>query len=698
VGISERNLPALPDDGDVEEMVFDGEVVEEAAPGASAQPPARAVIVQVVHTVVVVVQHPVPRATVRHAAYIPRGAAALMKRRQHGRTIAQRMAVELHRQGKSAEALLLLTHEQDSRQSAHERWKGRVDMLVTLAAHWKPITVCTAGGMLGIGMALHNPAAPFEAAAAVVRDAWTAAVWSWRIGVYAGPAGLLAWLYRAGRRESAWSAKWDAVSADSDVDVLVDERAVTQALRQLNLKPINDHLKGGAPLAFIVPCRIEGRGTYCEIRLPGGIPAIEITKQKRREGLAAGLYRHTKEVHPSVGSDNSILKLWAADKGALDGGAGPYPLLSEGFTDVFKGLPFGKTLRGDPSRIPVIGRNTLIGGMPEQGKSNGGRVVAAGYTLDIVTELRIYVPDTNFDFERFAPRCSRYVMGAEDEHMERILGDLEELKDELQVRGQILVDREQEEVTWQLAHAGIGLHPVFVLLEEAHIAIQHQRLGKDFQQLLCDIVKLDRKRGIHMMISTQAPTKDSMPRDVTRNCTNGIAYAVGDHVANDALLGQGAYRAGHRATELIPGADRGTALCKGFGSEARSEMVQAHRVSGREGDDQVTPMVNRALGAMAAAGRAVPGTDRPLAIVERDLLADLAEVTKHRGGKVRVSELPDLLHNLAPSWGAYRRLNGTQLRELLFAEGVRTTNPGNVPTLDLDELRAVIRQREGEVS
>jgi hypothetical protein len=33
-----------------------------------------------------------------------------------------------------------------------------------------------------------------------------------------------------------------------------------------------------------------------------------------------------------------------------------------------------------------------------------------------------------------------------------------------------------------------------------------------------------------------------MPRDVTRNCSNGIAFAVGDHVANDALLGQGAYR------------------------------------------------------------------------------------------------------------------------------------------------------------
>jgi DNA segregation ATPase FtsK/SpoIIIE, S-DNA-T family len=113
----------------------------------------------------------------------------------------------------------------------------------------------------------------------------------------------------------------------------------------------------------------------------------------------------------------------------------------------------------------------------------------------------------------------------------------------------------------------------------------------------------------------------------------------------------------------------------------------------------VTPIVNRALAAMAAKGRSLPGTERgPLAIVSRDLLADVAAVLAHRSGKVRVSELPDLLHNLAPSWGPYRGLTGVQLRKQLLAAGVPTTNPGNVPTLDLDDLAAAIRKREDEVS
>lgn len=689
------NLPAVPDDAAVEEMVFDGEVVEEDAPGP---PPP----VPVLQAVSVMVHHPVPRAAARHAGYVAAGVLTVVRRRQLARARAERMMRQAEAAGDHAQVMAWRQQIEDHRQKRHERRVKTAETTV-LVAKWSPVILAAPllcafvlGCLLAAKWGLHGFLWPWEflvSCAVLLADALS---FLWLAALVGTGAALLA-LHEIGRRGGGLAPGWLAVSADPDVDVAIDERAVTQALAQLRIPQITDHLKTG-PLAYVTACRQEGRGTYCEVRLPGGLPAMEIAKQARRERLAAGLYRHTKEVWPSTGSDNSVLKLWVADKGALDEGAGPYPLLDDGFADVFKGLPFGRSLRGDPVKLPFMGRNTLCGGAPEQGKSNGARVVAAGCTLDLVTELRLYIPDTNFDFERFRPRTARYVMGAEDEHLERILGDLEELKDELQSRGQLLVDMEQEEVTYQLAHAGIGLHPLFVLVEEAHIVIQHRKLGKDFQGLLCDLVKLDRKRGVHLMLSTQAPTKDSMPRDVTRNCTNGIAYAVGDHVANDALLGQGAYRAGHRATELIPGADRGTALCKGFGGEARSEMVQAHRVSGREGDDQVTPLVRRALEAMAAEGRAVPGTGRPLAIVSRDLLADLDAALGHRSGKVRVSDLPGMLRAVDRSWGPYRSLNGTQLRELLFAEGVRTTNPGNVPTLDLDDLRAVIRMRGDEVS
>jgi S-DNA-T family DNA segregation ATPase FtsK/SpoIIIE len=328
---------------------------------------------------------------------------------------------------------------------------------------------------------------------------------------------------------------------------------------------------------------------------------------------------------------------------------------------VFRGVPYGKTLRGDPMDEPVIGRNTIVGGMPDQGKSSAARIIMAGCSLDWTAELRIWVPDANYDFETFKRRCSRYVMGADPEDIEQILEDLRDLHAEIQTRGDLLVKHREPEVTRKLASAGVGLHPLICLLEEAHIAIQDKDFGEEISWLLEQITKLGRKRAIHLIVSTQAPTKDSMPRGVTRNCSNGIAFAVGDHVANDALLGQGAYRGGHRATELIPGVDAGTALVKGFSGQ-RSEMVQAYFLSVRKENDQVTPIIDRSLAEIARRGQGVPGTGqaRPAA-VRRNLLVDIAAVLDEE--RVTAADLAGRLRKHAPDWQDYRSMPGTELTE-----------------------------------
>jgi S-DNA-T family DNA segregation ATPase FtsK/SpoIIIE len=515
---------------------------------------------------------------------------------------------------------------------------------------------------------------------------------AWGPVVLAAPWVALAALWRTGRRHalSGGMPGWAATAADADVDVSIDETTIARALEALRITQITAYLKEGLPLQYLVPCRVDGRGTHAVIRLPAGVTAERIAR--RRADLATGLYRQAKEVWPTTGDEAGILDLWIADKGALAEGAGPYPMLEAGFTDVFKGVPFGKTLRGDPVRAPMMGRNTITGGMPEQGKSSAARVIMCGAALDITAELRIYIPDTNYDFEVMRPRCSRYVMGADDESIRQIRDDLRDLNAEVQQRGELLVEHGVPEVTRELASAGIGLHPLFVLLEEAHVAIQHPEYGKEISALLVNGVKLGRKRAIHLIVSTQAPVRGSMPPDVTRNCTNGIAFAVGDNYANDALLGAGAYAAGHRATELIPGTDRGTALVKGFTGQ-RSEVVQVHFVSVARDNDQVTPIIGRALAELARRGRAVPGTGRARrAIQSRDLLADLDAVLGDE--RVRLADVPALLRDLAPGWTAYHSLTATGLRDLLDAEGVRVTNTGNVLRLDPADLRRVLADRE----
>lgn len=518
----------------------------------------------------------------------------------------------------------------------------------------------------------------------LLRAALIAAV----LALLVGPLLLVGLAWREGRRAGR-APTWMATASDPDVDIEIDETTIARALDALRIPQIRDYLKAGTPLQFIVTARKDGRGTHAVLRLPAGVTAESISR--RRAQLATGLFRLAKEVWPTTGAEAGVLDLWVADKGALAEGAGPYPLLTDGAVDVFKGVPFGKTLRGDPIVAPVMERNTIAGGMPGQGKSSAARVIMVGAALDPTAELRIWVPDTNFDFEVFRPRCSRYVMGAENEHIERIRDDLQELYAEVQLRGQILVDHETPAVTRRLASAGVGLHPLFCLLEEAHLCIQHKEFGAEISQLLIDIVRLGRKRGIHLIVSTQAPTKASMPRDVTRNCSNGISFAVGDHVANDALLGQGAYAAGHRATELIIGTDIGTAVVKGMVGESRSAIVQVYFLTVARGSDQVSPLIARSIAAIEAAGRSVP---RPGPMERRDLLADVAAVLDD-DEPIPVAEVPARLRRLAPSWGPYRSLTGKALREQLADQhGIKVPSTANRWPLDPATVRAVLADRE----
>ncbi|MFI6680150.1 cell division protein FtsK [Kribbella sp. NPDC050470] len=497
---------------------------------------------------------------------------------------------------------------------------------------------------------------------------------------------LAAW--REGKRR-AEPPSWLVTTADAAWDVAIDETTIAKALEALRIPAITQYLKSGLKLQFITPARVDGRGTHAVVRLPAGVTAEKIAR--RRGDLATGLHRAAKEVWPTTGSEAGILDVWIADKGALAEGAGEYPLLGGGLVDVFKGVPAGKTLRGDALLAPIMERNTMTGGMPGQGKSSAARAIMAGCALDPTAELRIWVPDTNFDFEVFKLRCSSYVMGADDDSMKAIRDQLVNVHEEVQRRGELLIRYEVPAVTRELASAGVGLHPLVCLLEEAHVAITDDTYGKEISKLLVEIVKLGRKRGIHMIVSTQAPTRDSMPRDVTRNCSNGIAFAVGDHVANDALLGQGAYAAGHRATELIPGTDKGTAVVKGFTGE-RSEILQWYYLDVAKGNDQVTPLIKRSLDAIAKLGKTVPDS-RPVQIETRDLLADLDEVLGDE--PVPSADVPALLKRLAPTWSPYQSLTGKALRETLHAEhGIKVPSTGNRYPIDPATVRDAIVRRE----
>src|SRR5438046_10220655 len=94
------------------------------------------------------------------------------------------------------------------------------------------------------------------------------------------------------------------------------------------------------------------------------------------------------------------------------------------------------------------------------------------------------------------------------------------------------------------------INPLECGINEWHELFQHPKFGKKAAELAVRLIKRGRKYGIVLLLATQSPTKDSIPREVTRNVSCGVAFSVADQVANDGLLGSGKYRAGIRATDL----------------------------------------------------------------------------------------------------------------------------------------------------
>lgn len=685
--------------------VLTGQIV---ATGADARPLLRTRALKIAETskdrAVRVARHDRTRTALRfigrHIVYVPSGALSAGRRAWEARSTSryERMMRGAEASG-NVEVLNDWQHRGELFKAArHDRIMTWLHAPVVIAKGLAVGFVTIVFTLLGLGALLASARhdrgailAPLQAVVMVVNTLvlFLAACWDpfWTLAPWAG----LAALWNEGRKRGPVPS-WLATASEADIDVAIDENTITRALAALRIPQITAALKV-TPLAFITTARRDGRGTYAVLRLPAGVTADRITA--RRADLATGLYRRANEVWPTTGSEEGILNLWVADKGALAEGAGPYPLLTEGVVDVFKGVPIGKTLRGDPINAPVVGRNTKVGGKPEQGKSSYARAFMAGCSLDITAELRIWVADTNYDFEAFKPRCSQYVMGAENAKIEQIVDGLRALKEEMDARGELLVKYQVAETNRAIASKSVGLHPLACLLEEAHVVFGHPTYGKEASELAAEVVRLGRKKGIHLVISTQAMGARSVPLDISRHCTNAIAFAVDDHHANDGLLGEGAYTAGIRATSLIPGTDAGTAIMRGF-SNNKYDTVQVYFISIDRDRDQITPIINRSLKALRDKARPVPGRRPDLAVVptRRDLLEDLAEVLPE-GDPTPAADVPALLARAFPGWAPYRTMTGKTLRAVLETEhGIKVPSTGNRYPLDTTTIRDALTRRQ----
>lgn len=475
-----------------------------------------------------------------------------------------------------------------------------------------------------------------------------------------------------------------------DSDSWVDERMISRALAHLGIAPLNAFFKDGGQLVYLIAPRKDGDGTFSRVRLPLGVTAGMVAD--RRDTLAANLGRAGLETWPTKADEDGVLDLWIADKGSLGGGAGDWSLLHDGTVDLFDGVPFGLTQRGLIINAPLFEANWLIGGRPGQGKTSALRTLTLGASLDPTAELWVFVMGESPDFEPLRPRLSRYRMGMDDSVAADAVQALSDLAEEMERRGRTLGSQpgQPPKVSRKLAdRAGLGLHPLVLAIDECHELFQHKKYSKQAEELAVRLIKRGRKYGIILLLATQSPTKDSIPKEVTRNVSCGVAFAVADHIANDGLLGAGKYRAGIRATELRMKTDRGTCVAVGVTDEAW-ELVRTFYIPFEDGLDAVTPIVARSMELVTERGRPVVANadeDEPEPV---DHLADIAQVLD---GEARVRTQTVLVRLAALNPAEYDGWTFSDLSAVLSEASAEPVKSHGVKVVRADAVAAALAAR-----
>lgn len=474
---------------------------------------------------------------------------------------------------------------------------------------------------------------PFTATFNALRTIGSIANATWRPVLEAVPALAMLAAWAAGRNARdlpGWLAP--AIEGEeSGRQVVPDEGAIIEALRNLNLAPLNKAFKAGWTPRWVSPTVRSGNGYHTQLQLPQGVTVEMIGTGKTKPVLAHNLLRTPIEVWPTEPAGKpGVLDLWVADSGSLTAKVPPYPLLEDASTtvDYFdkRGVPVALSQRGEVVCAPLMAKNYMVGGIMGTGKSSFTRNLLCGAMQDPLVDIAVYVMAFNADYDLMAPRLSKLVKGDEDEQALAGLNELRWLKDQVTSRGKLLEHYGETAVTRKLAMRDKRLRPLVRVFDECHELFEHPKYGDEAKDLAIKVLKKARKCAITLVFVTVSPTANSIPKDVTRNTSNRVAFAVGDHVANDGLLGTGKHKAGITATTLNPATDIGTALTIGFSSNA-FELVRMYFISADEDNDQVTPLVARAMKALEKAGLAQADiAEQADDDQARDLLDDVAAV------------------------------------------------------------------------
>lgn len=524
------------------------------------------------------------RAVARNVLYVPAGVGVVVKRVWEAKTTSRH-----ERLMRAAEAAgdwdKLAEWEARAERARERRHRRRMDWVRAPFQLVKALLAAALAGvgvLAGIGLVLavsSKDAAdfldPFTAAIEVIRWVVMAVAVAWTPLVMAAPWLVVGWLWWEGKRAGntpTWLAPPRRVQAEGEP---ITPSTVVVALRDLGIPALRKAVQemGDAGAGLLGPIRIAGCGVEVDVTLPRGVATDEV--QRRRRKLAENLDRHEHELHICVPQAARTVRLWIADSGALDEPIGPSPLVvdPEQAADLYTGrAPWGQDLRGDQAAIALLQRHVLVTGLSNQGKTAALRALALWLALDPTTELRIADLKGVGDWRMFDGLATTLIQGPTDEHVQEATEMLEEGVREMQRRIAALeASGATDGVTRAMARKpGSGLHPIFLVVDEAQVAFMCPAKGENGQPLggtkaTSRYFMASRKihnqgRAVNVLLwqGTQDPTDQNLPKLVREGAHIRVSLVVGTEEQARMALGDKAVNGGAAPHKLRQGVDKGT--------------------------------------------------------------------------------------------------------------------------------------------
>jgi S-DNA-T family DNA segregation ATPase FtsK/SpoIIIE len=340
---------------------------------------------------------------------------------------------------------------------------------------------------------------------------------------------------------------------------------VRKALVDINVTGI----KEPGQLQFPAPgIHREGPGWLARVNLPAGVLATQV--MEKRTALSSALRLPVDQIWPDKGPDHDgQLDLWVGYMPSSKMGQPTWELTRRNAqTSVFTPQPFATDARQRVVSTVLYETNYLVAGQPGSGKTYGARTLATIGLLDPTAELKIAEFKGVGDFLDFAPFCSTYVVGVDDEAFQTGRDVIAWALAECERRGKRVLEAKKRgeaplgKVTPELAaRKGSGLHPVVIVLDEVHELFAADPDAADD----CErAIKRGRALNIVFILATQIPDKTSLPPNIVRCVTIRWAMSLGGQMENDMVLGTGAYKSGLSATVYRPRLDAGWGIIKGL--------------------------------------------------------------------------------------------------------------------------------------